>query len=193
MEGCQTPSHSPILKERRDEIVPEEKKVFVSIYCKIFTDSFSDDMVSRMATGDEIYSFLMKDAGRSFDERGRLIPGDCNLWYLGCNEKFGCLRVNDKILEWGFGESSFNRVESFISLVYLEGVFTDEQYRVLLDKVKEGRQIDNMYDISKYLIAKRGGKQWVKTDEASRFRDDMKRFVAKVREHLKNEDFMFLD
>jgi hypothetical protein len=173
--------------------VAEENKVFVSIYCKIFTDSFSDDMVSRMATGDEIYSFLMKDAGQSFDERDRLIPGDCNLWYLGCNEKFGCLRVNDKILEWGFGESSFDRVESFISLIYLEGVFTDEQYRVLLDKVKEGRQIDNMYDISKYLIAKREGKQWVKTDEASRFRDDMKRFVAKVREHLKNEDFMFLD
>ena len=171
----------------------EGKKIFVSIYCKIFTDSFSNEMISRMATGEEIYSFLMKDAGMTFDEQGHLIPGDCNLWYLGCNEKFGCLRVKDKILEWDFGESSFDRVESFISLIYLEGVFSDEHYRILMDKIDEGRQVDNMYDLAKYLIAKREGKPWVKTEEALRFRDDMKRFVAKVKDHLKQEDFLFLD
>jgi len=193
MERCQTPSHSPILKERRDEIVPEEKKIFVSIYAKIYTDSFSDEMVNRTATGKEIYDFLMKDAGQSFDEHRHLIQGDCNLWYLGCNEKFGCLRVKDKIMEWDFGESSFDRVESFISLIYLDGAFTDEQYRILLEKIKEGRLIDNMYDIPKYLAAKREGKSWVKTEEALRFRDDMKRFVAKVKEHLKQENFLFLD
>jgi len=143
--------------------VPEEKKIFVSIYCKIFTDSFSEEMVNRRATGTEIYDFLMKDAGMAFDEEGHLIQGDCNLWYLGCNEKFGCLRVNDKILDWDFGESSFDRVESFVSLIYLERVFTDEQYRILLEKIKEGRLIDNMYDIPKYLIAKREGTPWVKT------------------------------
>jgi hypothetical protein len=150
-------------------------------------------MVNRTATGTEIFNFLMKDAGQSFDGEGHLIPGDCNLWYLGCNEKFGCLRVKDKILEWDFGESSFDRVESFISLIYLEGVFTDEQYEILLEKIKEGRLIDNMYDISKYLATKREGKPWAKTEEALRFRDEMKRFVAKVKEHLKNEDFLFID
>ena len=79
-------------------------------------------------------------------------------------------------MEWDFGESSFDRVESFISLIYLEGVFTDEQYRILMEKIKEGRQVDNMYDIPKYLIAKREGKPWIKTEEALRFRDEMKRF-----------------
>ena len=173
--------------------MPNEKKVFVSIYCKIFTDSFSGELVNRMATGTDIFNFLIKDAGMSFDEEGHLIPGDCNLWYLGCNEKFGCLRVKDKILDWDFGESSFDRVESFISLIYLEGVFTDDQYGILMEKIKEGRQVDNMYDIPKYLVAKREGKPWEKTEEASRFRDDIKRFVAKVREHLKHEDFLFVD
>ena len=45
--------------------MPEYKKVFVSIYCKIYTDNFSEEMVNRMATGNEIYEFLMKDAGQS--------------------------------------------------------------------------------------------------------------------------------
>ena len=57
----------------------EEKRIFVSIYCKVFTDSFSDEMVNRRATGAEIFKFLMKDAGLSFDEEDHLIPGDCNL------------------------------------------------------------------------------------------------------------------
>ena len=171
----------------------EDKQIFVSIYGKIYADSFSKEMINRMATGTEIFNFLMKDAEMSFDEKGHLIPGDCNLWYLGCNEKFGCLRVKDKIMEWDFGESSFDRVESFISLIYMEGLFTDEQYRILLEKIKEGREVDNMYDIPKYLAAKREGTPWVKTERALRFRDEMKRFVAKVKEHLKNEDFIFLD
>ena len=173
--------------------MPDEKRIFVSIYCKIYTDSFSDEMVNRTATGKEIFNFLIKDANQSFDDNGRLIPGDLNLWYLGCNEKFGCLRVKDKILDWDFGESSFDRVESFVSQLYLEGVLTDEQYQILLDKTKEGRLVDNMYDISKYLLSKKEGKIWQKTEEASRFRDDIKRFVAKVREHLKHEDFLFVD
>ena len=173
--------------------MPDEKKVFVLIYCKIYTDSFSDEMLNRMATGSEIFDFLMKDANQCFDENRELIPGDLNLWYLGCNEKFGCLRVKDKILDWDFGESSFDRVESFVSLLYLEGVFTDEQYRILMGKIEEGRLVDNMYDIPKYLLSKREGKSWEKTEEASRFRDDIKRFVAKVREHLKHENFLFID
>jgi len=173
--------------------VTDEKKVFVNIYSKIYTDNFSDEMVNRMATGKEIFDFLMKDARLSFDEEDHLIPGDLNLWYLGCNEKFGCLRVKDRIMEWDFGESSFDRVESFISLIYLEGVFTDEQYQALMEKIKEGRQVDNMYDIPKYLLSKKKGVSWVKTEEADKFRDDMKRFVAKVKEHLKHEDFIFID
>ena len=43
--------------------MPDEKKVFVSIYCKLPEDAFSREMVNQMATGKEIYDFLMKDAG----------------------------------------------------------------------------------------------------------------------------------
>ena len=59
----------------------EDRKVFVSIYCKIFTDSFSDEMVNEEATGNEIYEFLMRDARQCVDDNGQIIPGDCNLWY----------------------------------------------------------------------------------------------------------------
>jgi hypothetical protein len=193
MDGYRTPSHSPILKERRDEIVPNKKKGFVSIYCKVFTDSFSNDMVSRFATGDEIYCFLMKDAGQSYDESGDLIPGDINLWYLGCNEKFGCLIYKDFVFSWDFGESSFDRVEAFCYLIYSDGIFTKNQFETLMEKIQEGRLIDNMYDIPAYLKAKREGKSWVKTREAYEFRQEMKSFVGRVKEHLEAEGFMFID
>ena len=171
----------------------DEKKVFVSIYCAIFNDSFSDEMLNRMATGKEIYDFLMKDAGLSTAEYGELIPGDCNLWYLGCNEQFGCLRYKDHIFSWDFGESSFDRVESFIFLLYFDKVFTKEQYETLMTKIQEGRIIDSMYDIPKYLKTKRDGKSWTKTKEALEFRLRIKRFAARVHQHLQNEDFIFTD
>ncbi len=170
-----------------------KKKVFVSIYCKIFTDSFSNEMVSMMATGDEIYSFLMKDAGQSCDESGVLIPGDLNLWYLGCNEKFGCLIYKDVVFSWDFGESSFDRVESFLYLIYSDGVFTRGQFQTLMEKIQEGRLFDNMYDIPAYLKAKREGTPWVKTKEAYEFRQKMKSFVGRVKEHLEAEGFMFIE
>lgn len=173
--------------------MPNKKKVFVSIYAKVFNDSFSDEMVNRVATGNEIYDFLMKDAGLSIDKNGELIPGDLNIWYLGCNEKLGCLRYKDHILSWDFGDSSFDRVESFIFLLYFGKVFTEEQYEMLMTKIQEGRIIDNMYDIPKYLKAKREGKSWTKTKEALEFRLRIKRFAARVHQHLQNEDFIFTD
>jgi len=173
--------------------VPNEKKVFVSIYCKIFDDSFSDEMLNRVATGKEIYDFFIKDAGLSVDKNGKLIPGDCNLWYLGCNEKFGCLRYKDHIFSWEFGDSSFDRVKSFIFMLYFEKVFTEEQYEMLMTKILEGRTIDNMYDIPKYLKAKREDKSWTRTKEAIEFRLRIKRFAARVHQHLQNEDFIFTD
>jgi len=193
MEGYPTPSHSPISKERRDEIVAKERRAFVSIYCKVFTDSFSNEMVGKLATGTEIFNFLMKDAGQSFDENGELIPGDINLWYLGCNEKFGCLIYKDFVFSWDFGESSFDRVEAFCYLIYSDGMFTREQFETLMEKIQDGRLFDNMYDIPAYLKAKREGKPWVKTKEAYEFRQKMKSFVGRVKEHLEAEGFMFID
>lgn len=170
----------------------EPKRVFVSIYCKIFTDCFSLDMFNRMATGQEIYEFLKRDAGLCEDEHNgyEKIPGDCNIWYLGCNENFGCLKYEDKVFIWDFGESSFARVTIFIGMLFKEGIFTIEQFRNLFDKILEGRQIDCMYDINDYLLAKRVGKPWTKTKRAKEFRTDIKGFVARVEKHFQDEGFL---
>ncbi len=122
----------------------------MSIYCKIYTENFSDEMTGRMATGKEIYDFLMKDAGQCFDFDDNLIPGDCNIWYLGSNEKFGSLQYNDRKWRWRFGKSSFDIVEDFVRTVYDDGLFTTEQYENLIAKIEEGRQIGDMYKIRDY-------------------------------------------
>ncbi len=168
------------------------KKVFVSIYCKIFTDCFSQEMIDRMATGDEIYEFLMKDAGMCMEDDGQIIPGDCNLWYLGCNMKFGFLKYQNISLEWGFGESSFNRVEAYVTYLYLDKIFTMDQFSMLMARIGQGRQIDCMYDIKDYLIAKKKGIPWDKTEEADTFRDEMKEYVGRVTEHLEKEGYQII-
>lgn len=55
------------------------KQVFVSIYCKIYANSFSEQMINVYATGDEIFRFLMKSAGCCFDPDCFPLPGDVNL------------------------------------------------------------------------------------------------------------------
>ena len=171
----------------------EPKRVFVSIYCKIYTDCFSLDMFNKMATGQEIYDFLMRDAGMCRDDDDQIIPGDCNLWYLGCNDMFGCLRYNDHTLKWGTGESSFAIVEAFITLLYIDRVFNQEQYEAVIDKSKEGRLFDHIYDIPKYLKAKQEGKPWTRTKEAREFRLKAKRFASRISNHLEEEGFLFVD
>jgi len=156
------------------------KRAFVSIYCKIYTDTFSNEMIDKKATGKEIFEFLMKDAQHCFDDRDQLISGDCNLWYLGCNEKFGELVLEDKVWKWSFGESSFDNVQAFVSMLYEKNLILKHQYRALMDKIAEGRLIDNMYDIKDYLICKREGRSWIKPENASRFRDEIKSFVNKT-------------
>jgi hypothetical protein len=131
-----------------------------------------------MATGQQIYEFLMSDAMHCFDDNGTKIPGDCNLWYLGCNEKFGSLRFENKEWRWSFGESSFDRVKEFVAAIYDEGLFTEQQFQSLTNKINEGRLVDNMYDLKDYLIRKHNGQPWIKTREALEFRDEMKQMVV---------------
>jgi hypothetical protein len=113
----------------------------------------------------------------------------CNLWYLGCNEKFGFLKYQNICLDWGFGESSFNRVEAYIAFLYLDKVFTKEQFEDLLAKIREGRQIDNMYDIKACLKAKKKGIPWTKTQDAEKFRKEIKEYVGMVMKHLEKEGY----
>jgi len=126
-----------------------DKKAYVSIYCKIYTENFSQAMIDRYATGKEIYNFLLKDANCCLP-----VKGDCNLWYLGSNEKFGDIIYNDRVWHWGWGESSFNTVQEFIDAIYKDGLFTKGQYLKLLAKIEEGRTIGDMYQITDYLSGK---------------------------------------
>ena len=126
-----------------------DKRAYVSIYCKIYTNNFSDEMIDRYATGKEIYNFLLKDAKCCLP-----LKGDCNLWYLGSNEKFGHIIYNDRVWHWGWGESSFDTVQEFIEAIYKDGLFTKGQYLKLLAKIEEGRTIGDMYQITDYLSGK---------------------------------------
>jgi len=126
-----------------------DKRAYVSIYCKIYTENFSDEMIDRYATGKEIHDFLLKDAKCCLPLRG-----DCNLWYLGSNEKFGSIIYNERVWRWGWGESSFDTVQEFIDAIYRDGLFTKRQYRNLSARIEEGRTIGDMYQITDYLSGK---------------------------------------
>jgi len=168
------------------------ERVSVSIYCKIYTDTFSNEMINRKATGNEIFDFLMKDAEHCFDDTDQIIPGDCNIWYLGCNEKFGFLKYGDKEFQWSFGESSFDRVEKFITLIYNDGLFTEQQYQILMEKIQEGRGIDNMYLIKEYLICKNDDRKWIRSGEPTEFRSEIKSIVSGTQEAIKKMGYKIL-
>ena len=169
----------------------KDKEILVSIYCKIYTDSFGTEMVNVSATGQEIYEFLMSDARQCFDENGKLIPGDCRLWYLGCNEKFGHLALEYDLWSWNIGESSFDNLEAFVSTLYEKKVVSEQQYWTLMDKIDEGRLIDNMYDITDYLICQREGKLWIKRTGAENFRSDMKQRIFEVERSFSDKGYQF--
>jgi hypothetical protein len=169
--------------------MPINKKVFVSIYCKIYTDNFSDEMVNRMASGQDIYEFLIKDAGQCFDESGNLLPGDCNLWYLGCNEKFGHLQLEFDQWSWSFGESSFDNMEACVSALYQKKLISGVQFHILMGKIDEGRQINNMYHIRDYLIYNRDRTPWTKDSDTGKFRDDIKQMIGDVEKSFQKNGY----
>jgi hypothetical protein len=148
-------------------------------------------MVNRLATGNEIYEFLMKDAEQCFDESGDLIPGDCHLWYLGCNEKFGHMQLESDQWFWGFGESSFDNVEAFVSKLYQKRLISGLHFHTLMRKIAEGRRIDNMYDIMDNLICKRDGIAWNKIQDAEKFRDDIKQMANDVETSFQKQGYHF--
>ena len=169
----------------------QDQKVFTSIYAKIYLDTFNERMADRLATGTQIYDFLMEDAGLCVGEDGQLIPGDCNLWYLGCNEKFGFMVVEDAIWTWDPGESTFDIPLAYVIQLDILGVITKEQFQNLIDKIAEGQLIDNMYDIPDYLISKQHGRPWSKTEAASTFRDEMKNIVGSVKKSFRDDGYQF--
>ena len=71
------------------------------------------------------------------------------------------------------------------------GLFTEQQFQTLMDKIAEGRLIDNMYDIGKYLISKRDGIAWNKSPEALTFRENIKRMVGDTERYFQDEGYRF--
>jgi hypothetical protein len=132
------------------------EKFEVSIYCKIYTDSF--EILGGEVTGDELYEYLIRDSGNAFDSEGIQQKGDPNIWYLGCNEKFGEIAYRNTFYrKWGYGDSSFDNIEVFVQSVYTDNFFTVDQYQHLLILIEEGRKIGCMYEIAKHLETKNQG------------------------------------
>jgi hypothetical protein len=133
----------------------------------------------------------MKDAGQCFYDNGKPIPGDCNLWYLGCNEKFGQLVLDDSYWYWSFGESSFDTVEAFVSELCERQLISKKQFQALINKIDEGRRINNMYDIRDYLVLKRLGIPWFKRSDCSKFREDIKQMVGEIESSFRCRGYQF--
>lgn len=173
------------------------KQAFVTIYCKIYTDSFPDEGFTngKIADGDSIYHFLTKQLNLSFidDEQccGQLIKGDYAIWYLATNEKFGILQVDDYINKWSFGQSNWQRVTEFINILYLKEVITKNQYNHLTNIIQEGMNaFDDMYEIPKYLYAKQTGQIWTK--QQTNTKEIIKKMTQGITESLTKEGYEVL-
>ena len=158
-----------------------EERFYVNIHCTMFSDTFSTEMFDRFTTGDEVFAFLVKDSGNAFNSAGVRIPGDHNLWYLGCTDKKGHLVYKKESIAWGYGESSFDHVEEFVRLIRRDRNFSENQFHILMELIEEGRGFDCLYDIPRYLITRRRKHPWTKTPESETFRNRMKELSRQVK------------
>jgi len=167
------------------------QKAFVRIYCKVFCDEFLDDGFAegKLATGDEIHAFLSKELGFAIDpDTEEPLPGDYAIWYLGCNEKFGVLAVNEIYLRWGFGESNWDRVLLFLRELSDRSIITIPQYIHLIGLVEEGMNaFDDMYEIPAYLKAKRDKLPWTKKQTDTK--DRIKVMIGAVKQQFESQGF----
>ena len=143
-----------------------EMKVTVSIYCKIFTDSYP--VLEGEVTGDQIVNHLLSDCGCAWEEDdspggAHQILGDPCIWYLGTNEKRGeiSLTIGEKRWdwEWGYGGADFKKVTEFIDVLRRHKVITPAQHKQLSDTIEVGKTIGDMYEIGNYLKRRREGKE----------------------------------
>ena len=160
-----------------------QNKAFVRIYAKIFTDKFPDEGFTegKLATGQEIANFLTKSLGFAIDsETEEPIPGDYAIWYLGTNEKFGELQVNEVVFKWNFGESNWDIILSFLRILNEKNILSVEQYVDLIAKVDEGmKAFDDMYEIPAYLKAKCDGITWTKKETPTK--RNIKEIISSVK------------
>jgi len=169
------------------------KAAQVQIYCKIYAESFPVfEKHEKQSTGQDIMDFLLDDGGCAFsdDQEDSMIdpdpiPGDLNLWYLATNEKHGILNINGEEKSWGWGKSSWENVIWFVDKLYKMEVFSNDQYQTIMEKIDEGKSnFSFMYDIAKYLEAKRDGKPW--SHPGTKGREESQKFFNNVKQTLEN-------
>jgi len=155
------------------------KTADVIMHCKIYTESFPDFDYEKGATGEQIMEFLLDDCGCTYGSAGQHIEGDLNLWYLATNEKHGVLSINGSEESWGWGGSCWERVEEFVRQLKALEVFSKDQYNLVMEKIKEGKDNFNfMYDIANYLESKEDEEPWEHPGEKGR--DDSLKFFGNV-------------
>ena len=188
------------------------KKEIVVISAKYGTAGIWDSWDEKPVSGTEVFNFLMSDAGMQWfnlDEKcekygdvgyymyraAKLIgkkeeyqiPGDLNIWYLGCNEKMGLIKYKDQDWLWNFGESSFGIVRAAITTMHQDDFFTGMQYHKLMKACAEGERIDNAYKIGDYLRAKSSWwKVWRKPKE---WRNDSKAFFGLAKSGMESKGY----
>jgi hypothetical protein len=162
----------------------EPEKVFVSIRCKVHDNSISNEMRNRVVTGDEVFDFLRKDAQLCLDDNGELLPGDCNIYYMGFIESSGQLCFSQNHWYYKSGECSFNIIEEFISKLYEEDILNSRQYYTLLDKVIESRRIETVTELKNYLICKRDDIAWAHRMKAKNIAEYLKLSLIDIKEYL---------
>ncbi|MBF0542628.1 MAG: hypothetical protein HQK91_14395 [Nitrospirae bacterium] len=141
----------------------------VGMYVKIGTDVFPSDFLEPIqVNGNQIYEFLIRDVRcaiepETADRDAIVYNGDPAIWYLGTNEKGGYLQINNHVSEWSFGQSNWERVFEFISMLNKLAIFNKPQLNHLSSLLNEGKQaFDDMYDIPSYLNVKQSGLSWTK-------------------------------
>ncbi|ABW68717.1 hypothetical protein [Desulfosudis oleivorans] len=135
------------------------KKFFCEMYVKIYTDGYPS--IYGKIPPETLYAYLVDDMGACYDGDSQL-PGDHRLWYFGCNEKFGVMRIvlgqKTFVRRWGMGEASFKNVRDLLAFCLENKIFDQQQHDRLSRITGEGETINDMYRIGDYLAAKASGR-----------------------------------
>jgi len=165
------------------------KTCYVDIYCKIYAEGFPT-FYRENATGEDITNFLLSDCRHSFEDEDVLVPGDLIIWYLATNEKVGHMIVDGMSIEWGWGESSWDKVKRFVNHLRDCEIINHNQQSRLINAICEGESnFSFMYDITPYLVSKRDGKDW--KHPGNEGREHSKEFFSHVKKSFEGEGFTF--
>lgn len=131
---------------------PDMRRCFVNVYTDIFNGSFPTRMTNRLATGDELYAFLVSDACLCWSEElGRFLRGDAVLWHLGLSPGYGCLICDSHHFVWAAGQASFDLIRQFVDALHADHVFNPSQHQKLNHMIRQARGFGSLADLRSHL------------------------------------------